>query len=344
VTLGDIAAGAMVTGMAVYLVMASADFGAGFWDLTAGGAQRGARVRGMVHRSMAPVWEVNHVWLVFVLVVFWTGFPRVFGAVMTTLYVPLFLAAVGLILRGTAFALRGEAATIAEHRLFGAMFALSSVLIPFCLGAAAGGVASGRVPAAGSGAAFSSWLNPTSIIVGALTVVTGAYLAGVYLAGDSVRAGLPDLVRAFRTRALIAGVAVGPLGVAGLVIVRSDARPLYDGITSWPGIALVIASAAAGAGTMALVWRERFEAARATAALAVAGVAGAWVAAQWPDLLPGTVSIDAGAANDATLTAMLLGLLGGMAILIPSLAWLFRLVLRGRLDKEFHPMTAGEPE
>jgi cytochrome d ubiquinol oxidase subunit II len=298
----------------------------------------------MVHRSMAPVWEVNHVWLIFVLVVFWTAFPRVFGAVMTTLYVPLFLAGVGLILRGTAFALRGEAATIAEHRLFGAIFALSSVLIPFCLGAAAGGVASGRVPTHGGGATFDSWLNPTSLIVGALTVVTGAYLAAVYLAGDSVRAGLPDLEQSFRTRAVIAGVAVGPLGIAGLAIVHSDARALYDGITSWPGIALVIASAAFGLATMALVWRRRFEAARATAALAVAGVAGAWIAAQWPDLLPGAVSVQEGAANDATLTAMLIALLVGLVILIPSLTWLFRLVLRGRLDKEFHPMTAGEGE
>jgi cytochrome bd ubiquinol oxidase subunit II len=124
----EICAAVMVIGVVAYAVLGGADFGAGFWDLTAGGAERGARVRGLVKRSMGPVWEANHVWLIFVLVIFWTAFPEAFGAVMSTLYVPLFFAAVGIIFRGAAFAIRGEAATIAEARFLGAMFALSSVL------------------------------------------------------------------------------------------------------------------------------------------------------------------------------------------------------------------------
>ena len=135
----------LVLGLVMYSVLGGADFGAGFWDLTAGGAERGARVRGMLKRSMSPVWEANHVWLIFVLVVFWTGFPKAFGPVMETLYVPLFLAALGIIFRGSAFALRGEAATISEARALGATFALSSVLVPFCLGATIGAIASGQV-------------------------------------------------------------------------------------------------------------------------------------------------------------------------------------------------------
>ncbi len=106
----------LALGLTVYAVLGGADFGAGFWDLTAGGARRGARVRGMVKHSMGPVWEANHVWLIFVLVVFWTCFPAAFGPVMQTLYVPLFGAAIGIIFRGAAFALRGEAATIGEAR------------------------------------------------------------------------------------------------------------------------------------------------------------------------------------------------------------------------------------
>jgi cytochrome d ubiquinol oxidase subunit II len=128
----------VVVGITAYAVLGSADFGAGFWDLTAGGDERGGPVRGMVQRSMSPVWEANHVWLIFVLVIVWTAFPVVFGSVFSTLYIPLFLAAIGIIFRGAAFALRGQAATIREARVLGGMFALSSVLIPFFFGAALG--------------------------------------------------------------------------------------------------------------------------------------------------------------------------------------------------------------
>src|SRR5215207_10597748 len=154
-----------IAGLTAYTVLGGADLGAGVWDLTAGGAERGGRVRGMVQRSMSPVWEANHVWLIFVLVMVWTAFPVAFGSVFSTLYVPLFLAALGIILRGAAFALRGQAATIQEARTLGALFASSSVLIPFCLGAALGGIASGRVPVGNAaGDPWSSWLNPTSIL------------------------------------------------------------------------------------------------------------------------------------------------------------------------------------
>ena len=159
--LPDIAIALIVAGMSAYAVLAGADFGAGFWDLTAGGAERGGAVRGMVQRSMSPVWEANHVWLIFVLVILWTAFPVAFGSVMSTLYVPLFIVAIGIIFRGTAFALRGEAATIAEARVLGALFALSSVLVPFCLGACVGAIAAGEVPVGNAaGDPFSSWLNP----------------------------------------------------------------------------------------------------------------------------------------------------------------------------------------
>ena len=104
----------VIAGLTAYAVLGGADFGGGFWDLTAGGAERGGRVRGMVQRSMAPVWEANHVWLIFVLVILWTAFPVAFGSVTSTLFVPLLLAAAGIIFRGAAFALRGEAATIGE--------------------------------------------------------------------------------------------------------------------------------------------------------------------------------------------------------------------------------------
>ena len=200
---------------------------------------------------MSPVWEANHVWLIFVLVILWTAFPVVFGSIFSTLSIPLFLAAIGIIFRGTAFALRGQAATINEARVLGAVFALSSVLIPFFLGAAIGGVASGRVPVGNAaGDLITSWLNPTSVLIGVVGVLSGAYLAAVYLAGDSERAELPDLVHAFRARALGIGVVTGVVALAGLLVLRSDARDLYDGLTSGGGLAMVLVSGAAGFATL----------------------------------------------------------------------------------------------
>src|SRR4029079_2322056 len=167
----DLMMALLIVALAAYAVLGGADFGAGFWDLTAGGAQRGARLRGLVKRSMGPVWEANHVWLIAVLVIMWTCFPHAFGPLMQTLYVPLFLAAVGIIFRGAAFALRGEAATIAEARALGATFALSSVLTPFFLGCTIGAVASGVVPARGdSSIPFSSWTGTTALWIGVLAV------------------------------------------------------------------------------------------------------------------------------------------------------------------------------
>jgi cytochrome d ubiquinol oxidase subunit II len=349
--LPEICLGLLIAGITAYAVLGGADFGAGFWDLTAGGAERGGRVRGMVERSMSPVWEANHVWLIFVLVIMWTCFPVAFGSIFSTLYVPLFIAAAGIIFRGTAFALRGQAATIGEARVLGALFATSSVLVPFCLGACLGAIGSGQVPVGNAaGDPISSWLNPTGILVGALAVITGAYLAAVYIAGDSVRAGLPDLERAFRARALIAGVAAGVVAIGGLLVLREDARSLFDGLTSEGGLVFVIASAIAGGLTLWLVWARRFEIARFTAAAAVACVTIGWAFAQSPYLLPQQLTLEEAAAPDATLVATLVGVGAGLLVLVPSLYFLYSLTLKGRLDQQFEPLdqrfrplSAGDP-
>ncbi len=336
--LADLAATLMLVGVTAYVVLGGADFGAGFWDLTAGGAERGAPVRAMIKRAMSPVWEANHVWLIFVLVVLWTAFPEAFGSISSTLAIPLFLAALGIVLRGGAFALKGEAATIAEARALGATFALSSVLVPFFLGASAGAIAVGEVPLGNAaGDEWGSWTGTLPILVGLLAVVTGTHLAAVFLGADSRRAGRPELVRAFRKRALGSGLAAGALAIAGLAVVNSDAPDLYDGLTSGAGLACVIGSAVAGVATLALEWRERFEIARYSAAVAVAAIVAGWAFAQEPYLLPPDLTVREAAAPDATLTALLIAATLGMALLIPALAWLFRLALSGRLAYEEEP-------
>jgi cytochrome d ubiquinol oxidase subunit II len=282
---------------------------------------------------MGPVWEANHVWLIFVLVVCWTAYPVAFSSITSTLAVPLFLAAVGIILRGAAYALRGQLDEEARgQRLVENLFALSSLLTPFALGTVIGGIASGRVPVGNAeGDMLTSWLNPTSVLIGVLAVVTGAYLAAVYLAADARRLGQPALELDFRARALAAGVVAGAIALAGLGVVRSDAPPIWNGLTSGAGLAIVTISMAAGVVTLVLVWRSRFGPARLSAALAVAAIVAGWALAQKPWFLPG-LTIGEAAAGRATLIAIIVAVGIGAVVLAPSLALLFTLFLRGHLD------------
>ncbi len=172
-----------------YAIFGGADFGAGFWDLVAGGTKRGERPREVIDHSIAPVWEANHVWLIFVFVVLWTCFPEAYASITLTLFVPLTLAALGIVLRGAGFAFRKAVFRTRDRRNFGAAFAVSSVLVPYCLGAVVGGIASGRVPSGGkAGDPWDSWVNPTSILGGVLAVCLTAYLAAFFLVSDAAPA------------------------------------------------------------------------------------------------------------------------------------------------------------
>src|SRR2546428_13209789 len=124
-----------LVGLALYSVLAGADFGAGLWQLTAGRGPDAARIRDHAHDSMAPVWEANHVWLIFVLTVVWTAYPAAFGSIASTLSVPLLIAAIGITFRGATYALRSGSATRTELRAIDSVFSFSSILTPFALGA-----------------------------------------------------------------------------------------------------------------------------------------------------------------------------------------------------------------
>ncbi|KAB2352560.1 cytochrome d ubiquinol oxidase subunit II [Actinomadura rudentiformis] len=317
-------------GLTAYVLFGGADFGAGVWDLLAGGAERGRPQRGLIEHSIGPVWEANHVWLIFVIVLMWTGFPEVFAAVASTLYIPLTLAALGIIARGAAFAFRKVSEELWQRRLFGATFAFSSVATPFFLGTTAGAIASGRVPPGiAKGELIGSWLNPTALVTGALAVGTAAYLAAVYLTRDAERAGEADLAEAFRRRALWTGATVGALSAIGLLVLNADAPRLFDGLVTGRGFPLLLLSIVAGIASLVLLWRRAYLAVRITAALAVAGLLWGWGAGQYPWLLPG-VRVQDAAATDAVLTASLGALAVGAVLLLPSLWWLYATFQRER--------------
>jgi cytochrome d ubiquinol oxidase subunit II len=321
----------MLVGLAAYVVLGGADFGAGLWELFARG-ERGPALRGHTHRAMAPVWEANHVWVIFVITVCWTTYPTAFSSIASTLAIPLFAAAIGVILRGASYALRAGVSTPREEGALSVTFALSSVLTPFALGAVVGGIASGRVPVGNAqGDEISSWLNSTSVLIGVLAIATSAYLAAVYLAADATRMGSRDIAEDFRKRALVSGVAAGAIALAGPFVLRSDARDLYDGLTSGAGLVALAVSVLAGIAALALVALRRYEPARVVAAGAVATIVAGWALAQQPAFLPG-LTVEQAAASDATITAVLIAIGLGTLILVPSLAYLFRLVLSGRFD------------
>ena len=325
----------ILVGIAAYTVLSGADFGAGLWTLVPGGGRAGAAVtRDHTRHAIGPVWEANHVWLIFVLTVAWTCYPVAFGSIVSTLAIPLFIAAIGIIFRGTAYALRSQFERAEEHgvRLAESLFALSSVLTPFALATVIGAIATGRVPVGNArGDLVTSWLNPVSILAGVLAVAFSGYLAAVYLAADARRLAERSLVHDFRVRALVSGVVAGALALAGLLVIRASAPALWQGLTSGLGLALVIVSAVAGVVTVILVWRGGFGLARASAALAVAAVIAGWADAQAPYVLPG-LTVAAAAAGRSTLIATIVGVAVGAVVLVPSLAALYSLVLRGRLD------------
>jgi cytochrome bd-type quinol oxidase subunit 2 len=327
-TLAELVLSVMFVGLIAYGLFGGADFGAGIWDLLAGGTRRGARQRDLIEHSIAPVWEANHVWLIFVLVVLWTAFSGAFAAVVSTLYIPLTLAAFGMIARGAAFAFRKSIATLGMRRLLGACFAFSSLVTPYFLGAVVGGVASGRVPPGiAEGDVVTSWNNPTSVLGGVLAVLVCAYLAAVFLCADARREGATDLADGFRVRALVTAALTGAVGLAGLFVLRADAPLLFDGLTgrAAPVIAL---SVVAGVAALVLLVRRRYAHARIASSLAVTAILVGWAVAQYPYLLLPDVTIEEAATGRATLVAMLVALVSGAVILVPALVYLYVLFQR----------------
>ncbi|AWW35909.1 cytochrome D ubiquinol oxidase subunit II [Streptomyces sp. AS58] len=320
----------LFVGVIAYALFGGADFGAGFWDLTAGGRRRGHRTRELINSSVSPVWEANHTWLVFCLVTIWTGFPQAFTAITTTLYLPLGLAALGIVARGAGFAFRHALADHPLERISGATFALSSVLTPFFFGTVAGGIASGRVPSAGHGDPLTSWLNPTSFLGGGLAITVCAYLAAVFLTGQARRDAHTAMEEAFRRRALGAGIFAGVVAVAGVFVLHADSPRLFRRL-SGVGAPLLIISALCGLAALLLLRRGRPLVVRTLAAIAVAAVVAGWGVAQYPYLLGTHLTIGEGAAPTATLWVLFVVSCVAAALIVPSLFLLYTLQLRRRL-------------
>jgi cytochrome bd ubiquinol oxidase subunit II len=356
--IADAVGAILLATITLYAVLGGADFGGGLWDLLAGGARRGLAPRRLIEESITPVWEANHVWLVFALVIFWTAFPDAFASVMTVAALPIWLALLGIVLRGSGFAFRKEVATLGLQRLLGATFALSSLLTPFFMGTVIGGIAASRIPAAaassagtqpyGGHASLAAWTGVTSVLIGLLFVGACGYLAAVFLTGEAARRGQERLRAYFARRARAAGFVTGALSLATLAELHASDPALFHRLTG-RALPLVIVAAVTGVAVLAMLtptrrpWRSRLafplhglRGARVLAALGVAAVIWGWGVAQYPALLPGTsVTLGNAGAPHATLVAVVVLFAAAVVLVGPSLALLF--ALHGR-----QVLTGGE--
>ncbi len=340
--MADAVGAILLASVALYAVLAGADFGGGLWDLLAGTTARGRAPRGLIDESITPVWEANHVWLVFDLVIFWTAFPRAFASVMTALALPLWLAAGGIVLRGAGFAFRKEITRLSWQRAAGAAFAFSSLLTPFFMGTVVGAIATGAVPANASHASLAAWTSPTALLTGFLFVAACSYLAAVYLIVEAEHRGDRAMQAYFTRRAQAAAIVAGALSLAALFEVRSPDPVLYGRLTG-RALALVVLAGVCGLAVLALLTAHRPKGIRVIAALGVAAVIWGWGVAQYPVLLPRTtVTLTNAGATQATFVALVVVAIAAVILVVPSFALLFTLQSRRLLGADEHVDTAGQ--
>jgi cytochrome d ubiquinol oxidase subunit II len=258
--LADLSALVLLMSITAYSVAGGVDFGAGIWDLVAGRGEHGREARALIDHAMAPVWEANNVWLVFAIVICWTGFPLLFQSVFASLY-PLFsLALLGVILRGAFFAFRHIAETPRVAYASGLVFGVSSLITPFFFAASLGAIASGRVGVGGpSLPVWEASFNPLSISFGLVSLAATAFSGASFLVGDARRYGMPGMVDYFRRRAVVAALVLMAVSAAGLVVIRLDApRSLMAGMVTGLGAPFALAAIVLIPAVGFMHWRARY--------------------------------------------------------------------------------------
>jgi cytochrome d ubiquinol oxidase subunit II len=314
-------------GLTLYVLLGGADFGGGVWALLARGPTRD-RERALIALAIGPVWEANHVWLIFVVTALFAAFPVAFAALGVALYLPFGLAIAGIVMRGAAFAFRAHGEPDSGwQRTWTRVFGVASLITPVVLGMSAAAIASGRIRVDGETVhadLVGAWTGPLSWVAGLLALAMCAYLAATYLTVEALQRGDEELVRRYRQRALVAGLVAGALAAIGLPVMRADAPVLWHGMVQ-DGRPLVALSVVTGAAALWATFRGRERIARAAAAVAVAAVVAGWGVAQWPYLIvPDVVASDA-AAPRSSLGPIVIGFAIGAALVVPSLLLLFRL-------------------
>jgi cytochrome bd ubiquinol oxidase subunit II len=341
--MADAVGAILVASVTLYAVLGGADFGGGLWDLLAGTTARGRAPRDLIDASITPIWEANHVWLVFDLVIFWTAFPRAFASVMTALALPLWLAVGGIVLRGAGFAFRKEITRLSQQRAAGAVFAFSSLLTPFFMGTVVGAIAAGAVPADARHASLAAWTSPTALLSGFVFAAACGFLAAVYLTVEAGRRHDQTMGAYFTRRAQAAAVVTGALSLAALFEVHGSDPAFFSRLTG-RALPLVVLAGVCGLAVLAMLTAGRAKGIRSVAALAVAAVIWGWGVAQYPVLLPRTgMTLTSAGATQATFVALVVVAIAAVILVVPSFALLYTLQGRRLLGggEQLAPPAAG---
>jgi len=295
--------------VALYAVFGGADFGGGVWDVLASGPRKHAQ-RELIGHAIGPVWETNHVWLIFLIVVLFTCFPAAFADISIGLYVPLTFVLVGIVLRGAAYAFRSQAYRAARFsQVWGHVFGVASVIAPFFFGCAIGGLTVGGY----------GWTTPFALLTGLLAVALCAQIAGVFLTLETRGSLRED----FRTRAMLATVVLAAVGACALAVAYVTAPGVFAALARMQALPGIATAMTLGCVVLLALWTERYALARAAVALEAVAVLAGWYAAQAPYLIPGVLTYAQAAAPPATLHAFLWLCGAGALLLIPSLWLLF---------------------
>jgi cytochrome d ubiquinol oxidase subunit II len=323
-------AGAIGVGLSLYFLFGGADFGGGVWDLLASGP-RAAAQRRAIAAAIGPVWEANHVWLILVIVILFTGFPPAFAAISVALHVPLTLFLVGVVLRGSAFAFRAlDLSGDENQRRYGLVFSMASTIAPVLLGTIVGALVSGNIRVQGglvTSSFFAPWLAPFPLAVGVFALALCALLAATYLTAETPD---PALREDFRRRALAAAVAVGVTALIAFVLAGDGAPRVRAALAarrwSWP---FHLATGATALAAIAALATRRFRLARVAVAAQTVLILFGWALAQYPYLVVPDLTVHGAAASARTQRLLLIGLGAGLPVLVPSLILLFRVFKPG---------------
>ena len=322
----------MLAALSLYAVLGGADFGAGVWEFTSA-LQSSEAERRHLYKAIGPVWEANHVWLIFVIVILLNGFPLAFAALSRALWLPLLIALCGIVFRGASYAFRSYGrGSATQHTTWEVAFAVASTATPFFLGASAGAVASGKLALTTAGDykadVVTGWISPLAIFGSFYMVAMCGYLSAVYLTREAEQVGDDRLLAIWRQRSLSTGLWMGLLSLAGLVLVWQEAPALAAGFAKrgWP---LVAISMVCGVGSLVAVYLRRHTPAVLAAAGAVTAVIWGWGVSQYPTILPPTVTSEIARAPDNVLWWMLAVIAGGSVLLLPALGYLLFLFKSG---------------
>lgn len=314
--------------LTLYTLFAGADFGGGVWDLFAWGSRSKAQ-RSLISKAIAPIWETNHIWLILVIVLLFSCFPKVFSTISIALHIPITLMLIGIVLRGSAFAFRSYGPPNNRFQTrWGLVFSVSSIFTPITLGMCIGAIVSGTIKLDKKTGMvqtdyFSSWLAPFPIALGFLTLALFAFLAAVYLILETKD---KELQEDFRKRALFAGLIVGVMAWLCFALAGKGAPMIAKGLqsSSW-SLPFHIVTGMIAFGTFLSLFLRYYWTTRVFASLQVILIIGGWGLAQYPYLIYPDLTIQKAAASEDVLRPIMLVLLLGITVLVPALWYLFKI-------------------